>query len=306
MAINTLEYAQVLNTALDQQLTRVLTSSWMDDNAGEVIYTGGNEIKIPSISLQGLADYDRDEGFVQGAVTLSYQTMAMTQDRNRTFSLDAMDVDETNFVASAATVASEFQRTCVIPEIDKYRYSKIYALLNAKSRVETGYTPVEATVVAKLTEHIRLIQDVVGEETELVITLSPSTKGLIADYFRGRAGRYDTANFKRGAIETRVNVLDEIPLLPAPSDRLKTLYESLDGKTAGQEEGGFKVAAGAKDINWIITPKKAPIAVTKQDKTRIFTPDQNQKADAWKIDYRRYHDLWIKENQLMAGFACTK
>lgn len=52
----------------------------------------------------------------------------MTQDRGRTFQLDAVDVDETNFALVAGNVMGEFQRTKVIPEIDAYRYSKIAEL----------------------------------------------------------------------------------------------------------------------------------------------------------------------------------
>lgn len=46
----------------------------MDANAGQVKYTGGDEVKIPKISLVGLGNYDRDKGFKQGSVTLSYET----------------------------------------------------------------------------------------------------------------------------------------------------------------------------------------------------------------------------------------
>ena len=38
------------------------------------------------------------------------------------------------------------------------------------------------------------------------------------------------------------------------------------------------------------------IGVSKTDVTRIFDPLTNQKANAWKIDYRKYHDLWIPDN----------
>lgn len=55
-------------------------------------------------------------------------------------------------------------------------------------------------------------------------------------------------------------------------------------------------AADAKDINWIITVRQVPIAVSKTDVTRIFDPMTNQNANAWKIDYRKYHDLWITDN----------
>ena len=43
----------------------------------------------------------------------------MTQDRGRKFQLDAMDVDETNFVATATSVMNVFQEEKVVPEIDK-------------------------------------------------------------------------------------------------------------------------------------------------------------------------------------------
>ena len=48
----------------------------------------------------------------------------------------------------------------------------------------------------------------------------------------------------------------------------------------------------------MITPLTAPIAVSKTDKVRIFAPDTNQTADAWKVDYRKYHDIWITDEQL--------
>jgi len=78
-----------------------------------------------------------------------------------------------------------------------------------------------------------------------------------------------------------------------------------DGKTAGQEKGGFKAAEDAIDINWLITPQNAPIAVSKTDKIRIFEPNVNQKADAWKLDYRKFHDLWIPTNKLAGVWVNT-
>lgn len=114
---NTIEYAKVFQKELDKQVLEGATSGWMEENAGQVKYSGGNEVKIPKISLSGLGDYDRDSGYTQGAVTFSYETKTMTMDRGRKFLLDKMDVDETDFVASAATVMGEFQRTQVIPEL---------------------------------------------------------------------------------------------------------------------------------------------------------------------------------------------
>lgn len=299
MAINTLQYSQQFQTVLDAQMLAGATSAFMEANAGQVKYDGGDTVHIPEVSMQGLAKYDRDEGFNQGSVTLKFNPYKMTQDRGRTFQLDSMDVNETNFVATAGTVMGEFQRTQVIPEIDAYRYSKISALATAENKVTTGFTPTVATILEKLEAEITEIQDVVGEEEGLIIVMSTKLRTILnnADKFN----RYlNVAEFKNGSVNTTVKSFNDIPILGVPSARMKTAYVFNDGKTANQQAGGFKADTGAKDINWIIMPQRAPIAVSKTDKVRIFTPELNQKADAWKIDYRKYHDLWIPKNRFAA------
>ena len=299
MAINTLQYSQQFQTVLDAQMLAGATSAFMEANAGQVKYDGGDTVHIPEISMQGLAKYDRDEGFNQGSVTLKFNPYKMTQDRGRTFQLDSMDVNETNFVATAGTVMGEFQRTQVIPEIDSYRYSKIAALATAESKVTTGFTPAVATILEKLEAEITDIQDVVGEDEGLIIVMSTKLRTILnnADKFN----RYlNVAEFKNGSVNTTVKSFNDIPILGVPSARMKTAYVFNDGKTANQQAGGFKADTAAKDINWIIMPQSAPIAVSKTDKVRVFTPELNQKADAWKIDYRKYHDLWIPKNRFAA------
>jgi len=304
MAINTLEYAKIFQSQLDRQIIEDATSGWMEDNAGQVKYSGGNEVKIPTISTQGLGDYDRDNGFVRGAVTLSYETYKMTQDRGRTFSLDAMDVDESNFIANAGNVMGVFQDEHVIPEIDSYRYSKIFALAKAGGKVTEGYTPAKATIVEKLKADIQGIRNTVSLNADLVIIMSPITAGILSDALEN-SRRIDIGNFKQGEIDLTIKKFDGLPIIEVPSARLKTLYKKQDGKTVGQEAGGLVADINAKDINWIITPKNAPIAVSKTDLTRIFNPMENQQANAWKIDYRKYHDIWIPKQRLPLIRACS-
>lgn len=295
---NVLEYAKIFMQQLDKQVEALATSGWMESNAGLVKYNGGNEVKIPIISMDGLGDYDRTSGFVDGSVTLEYQTKTLTQDRGRTFQLDRMDVDETNFVATAANVMGEFQRTLVIPEIDAYRYSSIATQAIAKEVATGGYTADADTILSKIKEDIYAIYDVAGE-IPLVITLSMPLWGLLSNSSE-LSKQLSVIDFAVGDVKTKVRGIDNNPIIPVPSTRMKTKYVFQDGKTEGQTAGGFKADAEAMSINWIITPRTAPIAVSKTDKIRIFTPDQNQKADAWKLDYRKYHDLWVKDNQFKA------
>lgn len=304
MPINTLEFATITQTELDKQVVAEATSGWMELNSDQVKYSGGNEVKIPSMDMDGLGDYDRDEGFVQGSVTLKWQTKTLTQDRGRTFQLDRMDVDETGFVATASAAMSEFQRTRVIPEIDAYRYSSIATQAINKGAATIGYNPDVADIYAKIKADIYKIYDEAGE-IPLVLTMPMILKSVLES--SSEIIKYmDTVDFKKGEISTKVRAIDGVPIIAVPSARMKTKYVMYDGKTEGQKGGGFIPAEDTVDINWIIQARNTAIAVSKTDKLRVFDPDVNQKADAWKIDYRKYHDLWIPDNQFKRIVVNTK
>lgn len=307
MAINTLATATKFQKALDVLAVREAVTGWMEANAGKVKYTGGAEVKIPKMSVQGLGDYDRDNGYLMGSATLEYETKKMTQDRGRKFQLDSMDVDETNFVTTASSVMGEFQRTKVIPEIDAYRLSKIATEAinaNVAGMVQYGYTPGAANTSAlrKVKEGIAAIRDL-GYDGPLIIH---ATDSFILELELELANKISTVNFKKGGIITKVPAVDEVPIIPTPANRLVTAIKLNDGKTSGQEKGGFEKGATAKDINFEIMPLKTPVAISKQDKMRIFDPNTNQKADAWAMDYRRFHDLWILENKVNSIYVSIK
>lgn len=298
---NVLEYSKIFQPSLDKQVVQQSTTGWMEANANLVKYNGGNEVKLPNILMDGLADYDRTTGFVGGDVTLEWKTYTLTQDRGRTFSIDAMDVDETNFVATAGTIMGEFQRTMVVPEIDAYRYSKLATLAIGAS--QTRSVAVTATdIVDQLLADLNGMEDVIGAQ-EVVITMNPILAGQLA-----KAGKdyISKAMLAKGALSVEVQSFNDNAIVKAPSKLLKTAFEFNDGTTVGQESGGFKAADGALDINWLISTKDAPIAISKTDKVRTFAPDTNQKADAWKIDYRKYHDLWVPASKLTSIYANTK
>lgn len=305
MAINTLATATIFQQNLDLLAVQESVTGWMDGNAGQVKYSGGAEVKIPKMVVNGLGDYDRDEGYVQGGVTLTYGTYEMTQDRGRKFQLDAMDVDETNFVPTAARVMGEFQRTKVIPEIDAYRISKIVtkAIGSAASgQIEYGYTPAAATIISKIEDGIQYLRDL-GYVGQLMIHANgASVKELKL------AGLQNIRNttFSQGGLNLEVPSIDNCPIIETPANRMYSAIETHDGSTSGEKDGGYVKGATAKDVNFIIVPRECPIAVTKQDKMKIFTPDQNQDADAWKMNYRRFHDLWVLDNKAAGIFVNIK
>lgn len=286
MPINTLQYAALFQSELDTQAVQGATSGWMEDNAGDVIYNGGRDIKIPELSLQGLGDYDRDEGQPIGSVSFAYRTYTMTQDRGRKFRLDENDINETNFGPNAARVMSEFQRTQVIPEIDAYRYSKIANL--AGTRNVNAITA--ANVLPTLYAQLYALADNGVDMNDLVVTIAYPIYQMLN--LSGDIGKQITVtDFQQGSVTLKVRDLDGAKFIPVSSDRMKTAYLFRDGKTSGQEAGGFTPATGAAAINWIICPRSAPIAVSKTDRMKIITPDVNQDGDFYDLHYHKYHDL---------------
>lgn len=301
--INTIEFAKLMMKKLDQQAVIGATSGWMEANAGQVEYKGGDEVKIPTMSTAGLADYDRDNGFVQGGISLTWKPYTMTQDRGRGFQIDDMDFDESGFVTSVGNVLKTFQEERVVPEIDGYRYSKIASEAKGANQLEE-IAITEANVLSKLREHIRTIQDELGLDTQLVISMTSEILAKLED--SPKIGKsINVADFKQGGIDFRVKTLDGNPIKVVPSARFMTLYDIFDGTTAGQEDGGLKANEAAQNINWLITPANVPLAISKTDKIRIFAPGINQDADAWKVQYRKYHDLWILQNKLNQIMACV-
>ncbi|MDE5619000.1 MAG: hypothetical protein K2O29_09020 [Ruminococcus sp.] len=85
--------------------------------------TNTNEIVIPKIDMDGLADYSRSGGYVDSDDKITWETMKFDYDRGRAFSVDAMDNEETIGI-SFRILSSHFVRNKVVPEMDAYRFAK--------------------------------------------------------------------------------------------------------------------------------------------------------------------------------------
>ena len=162
-----------------------------------------------------------------------------------------------------------------------------------------AYTVDVETIFENLLQDMTAVRDTVGDGCEMVIAMSAKVAGKL-DLAKGGSHILESGTFQQGSVELKVKELDGCPIIRVPSARFQTKYTFLDG--VEKAEGGFAAAADAKGINWIIMVKQAPVAISKTDVTRIFDPMTNQNANAWKIDYRKYHDLWIADNSMDGVF----
>lgn len=261
---NSIALRKQYSTLLDEvyklsSLTSVL------DGPNELIREGANanEILIPKMSMQGLADYNKQTGYVSGDVTLEYETKKCTYDRGRMFTVDAMDNIESAGIAFGR-LSGEFLRTKVVPELDAWRLAS-YAQIS-------GITTVSATLVngkealAALRAARGKIENAEANLATCYLFINPTVYGMIEDL--------DT-NASRKAIEGFAGIIK------VPEGRF---YNKVTLTASGA--GGFTKASGALSMNFLIIDKQAAIQYQKHTVSKIISPDANQDADAWKFGYR--------------------
>ena len=301
--INSLEFRTNMTDVLEKQLVQGATVGFFEDNALRAKFVGAKTVLIPTMDMSSLGDYDRDNGFVTGAINISSEPFTLSQDRARSFQLDREDNDETGVADLAGEVLTEFVRTKVVPEVDAYVLSKLGGYAATNGQTVEGDPDTEA--YAMFAQAVSNIREEVGFDEELVCFADNAfLKSLSASPEIAR--QITVSDFKKGAVHTQVRTLDDIKLLPVPLSRMKTQYDFYDGTTGGQEDGGFVPTAEAKDIGFIILPKKAVSLVKKSETLRTFSPEENLKADAWKFDYRLYYDAFIKTTMRSAVYAFVR
>jgi hypothetical protein len=298
MAINTIAYAEKFSSELDKAFVQKAVTGFLADNVLRAKFVGAKTVLIPDIDFVGLVDYDRDNGFNRAAVTVANTPFTMAMDRGRSLQIDREDMDETGIANLAGQVMGEYVRTKAVPEADAYVLSKLAGVANTEGNTVAW----NATAPYKVfTEMVRAIQDKAGYDEELVAFVDSAAMAAI-DNSEEFSRSITVSDFKQGGVDTKVKSINGIALIPVSSARMKSAYDFV--KTADNAaEGGFTPDEAAKDIQMLVLPKKAASLVKKTEKMRIWTPDQNLNADAYKFDYRVYYDVFVKKSATGAIYA---
>ena len=280
---NTIELRKQYSTMLDEVYKLASLTSVLD-GPNDLVQEGANanEILIPKMSMQGLADYNRQSGYVPGDVTLEYETKKCGYDRGRMFTIDAMDNIESAGIAFGR-LSGEFLRTKVAPELDAYRlagYAQISGIKTASADLADGKAALAALRTAR-----GEIENAEANLATCYLFINPTVYGLIEDL--------DTTASKK-AIEGFAGIVK------VPSGRF---YNKIALTASG--EGGFSKAAGALAMNFLIVDKQASIQYQKHTVSKIITPEQNQDADAWKFGYRTVGIAECKDNKKEGIYAHT-
>ncbi|MBQ2768090.1 MAG: hypothetical protein IJF49_08465 [Clostridia bacterium] len=280
---NTINLAQAFLPLLDEVYKVSSRTAVLDAMANRLRFVNANTVQIFTTDMDGLADYSRTTGFVDGDVKGEWKPYVLAQDRGRSFTVDDMDDEETIRMAFG-TVVSEFIRTRVVPEVDAYTFAKI---AGADGILSANADITDSTDVAKLVDEAdaALNDAEVPTEGRLLFMAEPAYTGLIS-------GTTRTVLNGEGKVDNGITSYNGKTIIRVPQNRFNTAITMVaDGA------GGFTPTAGGYGINFLLMHPSAVAKVVKHVKPRIFSPDTNQKADAWKFDYRVYHDTFVMENK---------
>ena len=136
---NSITLAKNYINLLDEVYKKASLTSVLDSDASTARQgANANEIMVPKLSMDGLADYSRNDGYVKGDVTFNWETVKFNYDRGRLFEVDSMDDEETVQLAFGR-LAAEFVRTKVVPEDDAFTFATL-AGISGISKVSAGAT----------------------------------------------------------------------------------------------------------------------------------------------------------------------
>lgn len=247
------------------------------------------DIKIPKLSVGGYKDHNRNSlSFNTGAYSNDYETKSLDHDRDIEFSIDPLDVDETNQIVSIANVQKRFETKQAIPELDCYVFSKIYTeAVRVGAHIDTE-KPTATNVLAKFDDDMEVLEDAGVPLSRCIMYCTAEYKKTLKNA-EGISRTLDAS--KSNSLDRRVHSMEDLgEIVVVPKERFKTAYNFSDG---------FAVATTGKQINYIIIDPEAQISRVKYSYINVFTPGHDSRtADKYLYQNRRFNGTFALDEML--------
>lgn len=291
------QYRQLSKTAILD-----MPKEWVRDTKN------AKKVKIAKYKTDKLGGYSRANGFVKGSMELTWEEHEFTQDRGRSIQVDHEDNEET-FGMAFGRLAGRFQKDAVIPELDAYRISVYAQKAGHKGTLTLGTD----SVLSKI-DHLDALMDddEVPEEGRIIFCRPSVYESIINDASIEK--KLEVNDELTKALNKKIYSYNGHPLIKVTSKRMYTKIDLYDGQTDGQEEGGYVKADDGADLGLLMVCQDAVVQISKRAVARIWAPSKeyaagcdgvNPDADAWKFDFRVYHDAWVLDEKVNAIAALT-
>lgn len=296
---NTINYAAVFNRILDEKFYILPRTMWMENTTPGIQWTGGREIKVPMLTMDGLGDMENCKA-PDGNMTLDWETKTLEYWRGRNFSICRYEIDMTNFALTVENALRVLLNEHVVPEIDKIRIGR---LVQAANNYGSGCIQAQETsgitadnILGLILNDIATVQDKIGETQQLYIQISTKMKNLLQQ--SSQITRYlNIRDYQIRSANLRLDALDDQYLIGTPSRYMGSVFQINDGRSDGQTVGGVTFSDLGPGVNWIVAARPVVDAVARPRVTKVIDPDVNQEGEFWKVMFSVYHGVWTYENK---------
>ena len=272
---NTINLVTKFQPLLDEVYKAASLTGDLEHSA--VKFDGSKTVKVLKLTVPPLGTYTRNTGYTSGDVTADWEAFTLTQDRGTSFSVDAMD-DEETLNMTFGNASSEFIRRSVVPQVDAYRFAAMAGATGISTVAGAALSTGDAVIKAINVGMTKMDEDEVAAEGR-ILYITPTLYGLITEL----------ESYKSKAVLARFSKVVQVPQT--------RFYTKLDIDATGfkKHEADSKVSGDTAgvNINFMIVDPKAVFGVAKHKKLRIFDPDTNQTRDDYLFQYRLYHDMFV-------------
>lgn len=242
----------------------------------------------------GFGDGTQRDGYDVGGAGFKWTPYTLKHDRAKQFPISSLDNEETAGMIIGGFV-TEFARQKVVPEVDATRFSTLAGTGSVNfGNLITSATVAENKIISEfntafewLTEHEVPTEDQVIYVNPSIMTKIRNTSELYK--------RLTQDDYKNGDISFSILKYEGRPIVEVPSSRFFT--------DVAFGRNGYYASSSSKLINYMVVSKRAVVPIKKVEKLKIWTPDEVQDFDGYKVNFRMYHDIIVPENKITGVYT---
>lgn len=256
-----LNYAQQYSQALAQAYPNVLRFGrlWSNENATKYRVVDAKTIQIPSITVGGRTDGNRDTiGTFTRNFDNAWETKTLKNHRQWQTLVHPKDVNETNQVVTIQNITKTMNEFEKFPEMDAYTISQLYKLKDEqKTIVAESADLTSENIMTKFETLMDEMDEALVPSVGRILYVDTYTKTLIDN-----AITIVRAN-GQSSIAKAVTRLEEVEVIAVPTKLMKTKYTFTTG---------FAPAGDAKDIAMMLVHPSAILPIASYEFSQLQAP----------------------------------
>lgn len=260
MAIN---YASKYAQKIDEKFSKeALTDQAVNKDYD---FVGVKTVNVYSIPTAQMNDYSRTGDKRYGTpseLQNTVQELTLSKDRSFTFTIDRGNHDDTQMSSAAGAALQRQLREVVIPEIDKYRLTKMAATATANADITSSNAYEE-------------FLDATTAMINAMVPLEDCNAFVSGDFYK--CIKKDSSFVKNGdlsqnmLVKGQVGMVDGVKIIVVPDSIMP------------------------ENVNFIIAAKSATVSPVKLSEYKIH--DNPPGINGWLVEGRVYYDAFILDNK---------